>query len=96
MEVELCHKTFALDFPFLNLFRVVAVKLLRFEVGAQESKSLADTKGLSVWVVFRSDDLKNCIKRYHECFFLLFLLRWMIEHGFRGKDQGHGLCVVGL
>ncbi len=87
MEIELVHKLLEFELPFLNLLRVLTVKLLRFEVGTDKFYPCRSAKYLFLGLVLWPNNLEDCIKGNHKAFFVDFVLGLIIEDSFGGEDE---------
>lgn len=75
MKIVLIHEVFTLRLPLVELFGVVAVKLLRLVVGADKLKSIRHSQSFFLGLVLRPEHLEDGVEGDHEPFLGLLVLR---------------------
>lgn len=96
MEVELIHNVLELHLPLLNFLRVIAVKLLRVIIGADELYAGGRSEDLLLWFVLGPEDLEDSVEADHESAFAGLGLEGVVEDCFWGQHQDNGGGVVRL
>jgi hypothetical protein len=96
MKIVLIHDVLTLRLPLIKIFDVVAVKLLRLEIGADKLKSVGDSQAFILGLVLGTEHLEDGVKADHESLFGLFVLGSGEEDGLVGEDQGDRGGVVRL
>ena len=86
VKVELIHVLAELDFPFFNLFYVVAVKVLWFCALADELDSEGRTQSFFLPRRFGPEYLEDGLKSDIEAFAILPVFREMVENDLLGHD----------